>query len=286
MTPELALELLNASLHTSYTLQTQYSGGEDRGAYRVLSGNGTPAVLKTNRSPLWVKQVKRAQAAAERLRQLGYPAPNYIAVDASDTGTFSLQSELPGEPVEAPNDEQIKAVLALIELQKDHAVPELDAQDWSWYVKDMLFSGDSSHTHAMAQFSQETSALAFEVKGLVAGLQGEPLRTTDIVHGDFVLGQVLFRGSGVGGVIDWDQVGHGDRTTDLAALWLSMMELPAPRDTVMAQMQSIATPGVIKLCAAHKMLLTVGWHINKVGGDVPGAVAQARAGLELLRQLG
>ncbi len=285
MDPELALDLLNTSVRSTYTLQAQYSGGEDRGAFRVLSPSGTPAVLKTNLNPRWVKQVQRAQSAAERLRQLGYPAPNYIAVGATDAGTYSLQSELPGEPVETPSADQIKAVLALIELQKDHAIPELDGQDWSWYVKDMLFSGDSNHTHSLAQYSRETADLAFEIKGLIAGLQNEPLRTTDIVHGDFVLAQVLFSGPNVSGVVDWDQVGHGDRTTDLVALWMSAIDQPAANDLILAHMRSIATPAVIKLCAAHKMLLTIGWHINKAGGDVPGAVAQARAALEHLRLL-
>ncbi|MES2202205.1 MAG: methyltransferase domain-containing protein, partial [candidate division FCPU426 bacterium] len=39
---------------------------------RVLSPGGTPAVLKTNRNPQWLRQVQRAQSATERLRQLGY----------------------------------------------------------------------------------------------------------------------------------------------------------------------------------------------------------------------
>ncbi len=286
MEPESALELLNSSVGMAYTLQAQFSGGGDRGAFLVMSPSGTPAVLKTNRNPQWVEQVKKAQSATERLRQLGYPVPNYVYVGATDMGTYQLQSELPGQRVNVPAPEQVKAVLALIELQKDQAIPELESQDWAWYVKDMLFSGDSSNTHSMAQFSRETADLAFEVKGLVAGLQNEPLRTSDIVHGDFVLNQVLFNGVTVTGVIDWDQVGHGDRTTDLAALWLSIIDQAAARDLVMQQMRSISTPGVIKLCAAHKMLMTIGWQINNVGGDVPAAVAQARTALGQLRQLG
>jgi aminoglycoside phosphotransferase len=285
MSPEAALEVINSALHAAYTMHTQYSGGDDRGAYRVLSATGNPAVLKTNRNPQWIKQVNRAQSASQHLRQLGYPAPNYIYAGSSDMGTYSLQSELPGEPVRDPTIEQIDKVLGLVELQKDQAIPELDGQDWSWYVMDMLFKGESTHTHALAQYSQETSSLAFEIKGLIAGLQGKVLRTTDIVHGDFVLPQILFVGPDVTGVIDWDQVGHGDRTTDLAALWLSVIDQPAARDQVMKHMLAVSDSQAIKICAAHKMFLNIGWTINKVGGDVPSAITQARTALELLRQL-
>jgi aminoglycoside phosphotransferase len=285
MSPEAALELINAELHTAYTLGEQYSGGADQGAYRVLSAGGAPAVLKTNRNPQWIRQVQRAQSATERLRQLGYPAPTYFVTGATDTGTYSLQSELPGAKVAQPTSEQLAAILALVELQKDQTIPEVEGQDWAWYVKDLLYRGDSTHTHALAQFSQETSALAFELKGLVAGLQDQPLRTTDIVHGDFVLAQVMFQGPAVSGVIDWDQVGRGDRTTDLMALWLSLINTPAARDAIMQHTLSVSNAPAIKLCAAHKLFLNVGWTINKVGGDVPAAISQARSALELLRQL-
>src|SRR5437763_448950 len=96
MSPEEALEIINSSQHTAYTLNARYSGGEDQGAYQVVNTDGSRAVLKINRNPMWVSQVNRAKAATTHLRPLGYPVPTYMLVGSTDRGTYSLQTELPG----------------------------------------------------------------------------------------------------------------------------------------------------------------------------------------------
>src|SRR6185312_11556656 len=96
MTPEEALELINASEHTSYSLNAQYSGSEDHGAYRVVDPSGSRAVLKVNSNPQWIRQIERAKAATSHLAGLGYPVPKYLISGSTDRGTYSLQSELPG----------------------------------------------------------------------------------------------------------------------------------------------------------------------------------------------
>lgn len=284
MTPQEALELINAANHTDYSVSMQYSGGEDQGAFQVVKSDGSHAVLKINRNPLWVSQIKRAKAATDHLRSLGYPVPTYTVVDSTDRGTFSIQSELPGQPGE-PTPELIKQVTALIDLQKGQTISEVQGQDWVWYMNAVVFRGEFGNVRALMQYSPETSALVADIEGLVAGLDGKMLPQTDLVHGDMAFGQVLVNDGKVSGVVDWDQVGYGDRTMDLASLWYSLVNYPDSAAPVMQHMLEVSDKETIKICAAYKMLSMVAWHINKVGGEVGMASEQARTALGLLRQL-
>jgi aminoglycoside phosphotransferase (APT) family kinase protein len=282
MTPQEALELINASEHTAYTLNAQYSGGEDQGAFQVVNTDGTRAVLKINRNPAWVSQVNRAKAATAHLKPLGYPVPTYTLVGSTDRGTYSLQTELTGIN-ESPTPERMTELLKVIDLQKGQLISEVQGQDWVWYITDVVFRGESGHVRAMMQFSAETSAVVAEIEGLVAGLQGKALVKDDLVHGDMGVNQILWNGNAVAGVLDWDQVGYGDRTIDLVSLWYSIMQAPEARDTVMKHMLEISDK--VKICAAYKMLTMVAWNITKGGGDVAPAAMLARTATELLRAL-
>jgi aminoglycoside phosphotransferase (APT) family kinase protein len=44
------------------------------------------------------------------------------------------------------------------------------------------------------------------------------LPTSDLVHGDLNLGNVLARGGAITGVVDWDAIGLGSRAVDLTGL--------------------------------------------------------------------
>jgi aminoglycoside phosphotransferase len=285
MSPQEALEQVNATAHTTYALNAEYSGGEDQGAYRVASADGTRAVLKINRNPQWINQVQRAKAATTHLATLGYPVPVYALIGSSDRGTYSLQSELPGSSTAEPTAGAVSRLLQLIELQKGQAISEVQGQDWVWYLMDVVFRGEAGGVRILMQFSPETSALVTDIESLVVGLQGKMLPKDDIVHGDMAIGQVLFSGDNVTGVLDWDQVGYGDRTQDYVSLWYSLLTLPEPRDLVMRAMLESSDKEAIKIHAVYKMLTDVSWQINKSGGDVPAATASARTAIELLRQL-
>jgi VCBS repeat-containing protein len=162
MTPQEALELINASQHTAYTLNAQYSGGEDQGAFQVVNADGSRAVLKLNRNPQWISQVERAKAAAVHLKALGYPVPTYLLVGSTDRGTYSLQTELPGAADE-PTVDRMNDLLRIIDLQKGQVISEVQGQDWVWYITDVVFRGESGHVRAMMQFSAETSALVAQI---------------------------------------------------------------------------------------------------------------------------
>jgi thiamine kinase-like enzyme len=282
MSPEVALTYINAAKSTTYTLVSQYSGGENQGAYRVVNGDGTAAVLKLSKNPMWRKQIDRAKAATDRLRPLGYPVPKYLYIDAMDTGTFWLESEMPGLGNTVPTLEQIVHIMDLIDLQKGQLLSELQGQDWSWYVLSTVFRGEGGLVRSLMKFSSETSALVSDIEGLVRGLDGHPLGEGDLVHGDFSIGQVLFAAQKVSAVLDWDQAGYGDRTMDLVGLWYSLMNEPASRDLVYTRLLRDSSPESIKILAAYKMLEILTTEINKLGGDAAPAIAQAKAALEIL----
>jgi aminoglycoside phosphotransferase (APT) family kinase protein len=286
MTPEAALELVNASESTSYALNSQYSGDQDHGTYLVVSHEGARAVLKTSRNPMWLSQVTRATAATNHLKSVNYPVPTYRASGSTDSGTYWLLSELPGSLLaKAPTKEQITDVIRLIELQQGQAISELQGQDWDWYIADVVFQGEDGMVRAMMKFSPDTSALVADIEGLVVGLQNKVLSKTDLVHGDMNINQILFDGQTVSGVLDWDQAGYGDRAIDLVALWYSLMNAPEARDLVMDHLIKMSDVEAIKIYAAYKMLAIVSWHINKIGGEVIAVVTQARTALDLLRKL-
>jgi aminoglycoside phosphotransferase len=282
MSPEVALDYINAAKSATYSIATQYSGGEDQGAFKVVNGDGTAAVLKTSKNPMWRPQVERAKAATDHLLPLGYPVPKYLYIDSTNEGTFWLESVLPGQGIATPTDGQITELLRLIEIQRGQAISEVQGQDWSWYAAGVVFRGDSGLVRTLMQFSTETSALAAQIEGLVLGLDSFALGNADLVHGDLGITQVLGENNQISGVLDWDQVGYGDRVMDLIGLWYSLMEMPPARDQVMAAALKAANPQSIKIFAAYKMLASIAWVINRSGGDVPTNAQRAKTALQVL----
>ncbi|HUD10808.1 MAG TPA: aminoglycoside phosphotransferase family protein [Candidatus Saccharimonadia bacterium] len=285
MSPQQAIELINAQEHTSWVLDAQFSGGTDEGAFRVKAPDGQTQVLKISHNPMWISQVQRATAATGHLKSVGYPVPTYTLSGSTDSATYWLQSELSGAATEQPTAEQVTDLIRIIDLQKDQAISELQGQDWDWYVADVVFQGEGGNVRSMMQFSADTSALVSDIEQLVLGLQTKVLPKTDLVHGDMNIGQVFYQGPKVSGVLDWDQAGYGDRTIDFVALWYSLMSVPESRDLVMQHMLQVSDVEAIKIYAAYKMMATVAWHINKVGGEVIAQISHARAALDLLRKL-
>ena len=285
MTPEVALDYINAAKSAAYTLSGQMDGGDDQGAFRVVDASGKEAILKISRNPMWRSQVERAKAATDHLRPLGYPVPQYLHIDSTSDGTFWLEEMLPGISVATPTADQVAELLRLIDLQKNQTISAVQGQDWSWYAAGVVFRGDSGLVRVMMQFGEETSALAAQIEGLVLGLDSKALGNTDLVHGDLGISQVLVSDNKISAVLDWDQVGYGDSAMDLVGLWFSLIDQPVTRDMVFAHLVQVADPAAIKIFAAYKMLAVIAWNINTSGGDVSTASQQAKAALQILSSL-
>lgn len=284
MGPQEAVELINAERHATYRVVSQYTGGEDQGAYRVVDDAGVRMVLKISKNPRWANQVKRGQAATDRLRQLGLPVPEYILVGSADNGSYWLETELRGGPVMGnPTTGQITDLLRMLEMQKDQVISEVQGQDWVWYITDVVFRGESGNVRALMQFSPETSAVVSSAEALVAGFQNFVPPKTDLVHGNMNISQILYTGEQVSGILDWDQAGYGDRTIDLVGLWYSILNATQERDMVMQHMLQVSNKPAITVYAVQKIVAQVAWHINAVHGNVTAEVVQAQKAIEQLK---
>lgn len=286
MGPQVAIELINSEQHTTYRVVTQYSGGEEQGAFRVADAQNKPAVLKISKNPRWADQVKRGKAATDHLRALGSPVPEYLMIGATDTGSYWLETELTGGPIlESPTLNQITDLIRLIELQKDQVISEVQGQDWVWYIGEVVFRGESGNVRTLMQFSPDTSAVASAAEALVTGLQGTMPPKNDLVHGNMDISQILYTNETVSGILDWDQAGYGDRSIDYVGLWYSILETAPARDLVMQHLLEISTKPAITIYAVQKILAQTAWHINRVHGNVPAQVTRANQAIELLKLL-
>jgi hypothetical protein len=132
-------------------------------------------------------------------------------------GSYVVQAFVGGEPVRAVDDETVRALLPVFELQADLR-PEID-QDWSRYATDVVFHNESGFAAALRQFSADTAAVVRCAEALTAGLRGIELPTDDLVHGNFDIGNFHLEDGEVVGVVDVMSIGKGTRVYDIAALF-------------------------------------------------------------------
>jgi aminoglycoside phosphotransferase (APT) family kinase protein len=162
----------------------------------------------------------RAAAVTARLRELGYPAPRYLRVEAE----WALQEELPGEPLEPwrPLPDEIAA--ELLRLHAYHAEPFPDpaiaAGSWRRVVASSVLSGARSYLRlaTLRDHSDRSRELLPRCQDAVRRF-GERVPELDaIVHWDFTPDNVLTRDGRVSGVIDWEGARRGDPRFDLVTL--------------------------------------------------------------------
>jgi aminoglycoside phosphotransferase (APT) family kinase protein len=169
-------------------------------------------VLKRGRS------AARAAGATNRLRELGYPAPRYVQVEAD----WALQEELPGEPLEPwrPLSDEIAAqLLSLLELHSE-AFPVATPGSWRRVVASSVLSGARSYLRltTLRDHSDSSRELLSRCQDAVRRFGDRVPETEAIVHWDFTPDNVLVRDGRVSGVIDWEGVRAGDPVFDLVTL--------------------------------------------------------------------
>src|SRR5689334_2324725 len=117
---ESIIETIKARHHLGVRLRERCQGGE-QGAFYVEGEDGSHYILK-HTSPDKVEIFQQIGCVTACLHTLGYPAPRYACVGATETLTYSLQEVLPGAPLEVPRRrEQLERLLALNTLQRGQA---------------------------------------------------------------------------------------------------------------------------------------------------------------------
>ena len=231
----------------------RYRGGEI-GAERWLDDAGRAFVLKRGSS------AARAAAVTARLRELGYPAPRYVRVEAD----WALQEELPGEPLEPwrPLPDGIAAeLLALHELQSE-AFPRADAWAGSWrrVVASSVLSGARSYLRlaTLRDHSDRSRELLARCQDTVRRF-GERVPESDaIVHWDFTPDNVLARDGRVTGVIDWEGARPGDPRFDLVTL-----AFYAPGTLLLEPALSGLDAGLCAVYQAHLCVRQAEWSLRR-----------------------
>ena len=283
---EALLERVNAEHGTAFKLLERYAQGENQGAYAVADASGAPLVLKWQATTEMLSRLERARGVAERLVKLGVPAPRYHLIGSFPEGTtYWLQTALPGGP---PADlrlslEHARQLLALNDQQAGQALSA--EQDWSGYVRAVVFAGESGWADTLRGHSSKTRALLGRLERVTVGREDGVSRTGDLVHGDLALGNVLVVGEQVTGIVDWDAAGCGDRALDLSKLLFysyenqSMRELLENRpirELLWRHIMNISGPDALVVYLAYNILAQLDWSIRHHSPEaVTGWVAVA-----------
>lgn len=264
---------INAALNTDYRLESRYAGGENHGAYRVSDAAGTAfvlkyAVLKHHNQTDILPRLLRARALTARLRELGVPTPEYLHIGTLAETVYWLQTALPGEPPEHLTATTLDRFLEWNERQAGQAISS--EQDWSCYVRAMVFAGESGWAASLKGYSAETRALLGRLAGLTAGKEAAVSRSADIVHGDLGPSNVLAAEGTLTGIVDWDAAGCGDRALDLSKLLFYSFEDDALRRRLWGSIIQTSGHDALVVYLAYNILAQLDWSIRH---HTPEAVA-------------
>jgi hypothetical protein len=281
---EEVIQVINSTHNTKYRFVERFGRGE-WGAYRIAETGKKPVVLKfflnlsntniVDADPILSKKINN------RLLSLDYPVPKYIYTGSlNKEGLYWVQEELPGKPLwENPTLEQVKKILSLLELQKNHAVSP--KQNWSDFVKDTIFGHKTEKKTTLKNHSKETNNFLESIMLLIQGLEDLPLPTTDIVHGDFSYHNTMIKDGKITGIIDWQEAGCGDWLIDLARLIYSLHDRPKLTAPIIKKLkkQDIRR---IKLYTVFTVLEMISWPIKFNPQNIENAFNKAKSAVDFV----
>ena len=187
------------------------------GAWLVEDANGARAVLK---APWRSDQRQRVEAIAALLASLDDGrAPRILASGYEPSiGTWYLQEHVDGVPLGQLDARHVPEVFAFIETLagRSHLAEELP--DWQ---QEVVRSTLSAWSRTAAELRPHCADLV-ESFGSVIVSSEIPLSAPDVVHGDFLVTQLLVADDAISGIVDWDFAGRGDRAFDLALLFVNI----------------------------------------------------------------
>ncbi|MGN6565441.1 MAG: phosphotransferase, partial [Thermomicrobiales bacterium] len=205
-------------------------------------------------------------------------------------GWYQVQEFVPGTPMSAPLTlADLELLLALNDLQADQRGADRVWPDWSRVMQDVIFAGASGWTGLLQTHSPATRSLLAALHAAVLPYAGAALSTADIVHGDFLPGNVLVRDGQVAAVIDFSQMGYGIRAHDLARVFVwHYNDIPAfPRQHLADHIAAITTPAECTICLVYAVIDVLAYMIEQhpiaveawvqTGWEVLGGLSTHRA---------
>src|SRR6266542_3017983 len=174
-------------------------------------------IVKASANPFAPTRAAWTASALSLLGERGYPVPVLLWHGRLDGRWFVVvQARLPGQPLRTLDGPTLDRLLALVELQADQG-RGLGEGGWdvSWWIGVVLFEGWEHWWEAAEAAAPQASR---RLRRFLEPAWGHRLPATDVVHGDLNLTNVLAADGAITGVLDWDDLGVGCRTTDLAGL--------------------------------------------------------------------
>jgi hypothetical protein len=283
------LALANDHHGMRWRLVGKLAGGYQQGAYELAGLDRARAVLKWHAAHLPSKQLTATARAIEDARVRGWPTARWIAYGSlPNDGAYILEEFIEGERPTRLDGLVLDRLLDAIQLQAD-ARPNTD-QDWSAYIQRVVFEGQADLTTRM-RAHPATAALQLRLEQITADARKISLPATDLVHGDFVLGNMLVRDD-VPYLVDTAHAGKGTRAYDLATLLMETTvggdytppSLPDRRRLERECVRLVGRRGFLVCVACRIMHLLVfgGVHWDE---KVPQAVAKCNAFLDGLENL-
>lgn len=268
---------VNGRHGTAWALVGKLPGGYLQGAYELRGATGQRAVLKWHLRHLPAERLAATARAIEYARSRGWPTPAWLTYGAfPDHGAYIVEQFIEGRSPTSLEPTMLEQLLEANRLQADIR-PETP-QDWSGYIHRVVFeNGDG--LAARMRGRPETAALLRRLEHLTSGFRGLRLPTADLVHGDFVLNNMIVRDDRVY-LVDAAQAGKGTRAYDLATLLMETTvggdyTTPALSDRRRLEQECVAIvgrPGLL-ICIACRMILLLVFGGDHWGDHIPPMVA-------------
>src|SRR5438093_8574200 len=202
------IHLINQRHATSWSLVGRLPGGYLQGAHELRGPRGERGVLKWHPRELSAAQLVGAARAVEKLRRRGWPTSEWLAYGVlPDGATYVVEELVDGVVPTQVDGDGLDQLLRANELQAN-VPPETD-RDWSSYIHRVVFDGEADLVARM-RARPVTAALLTRLERLTAQARSLRLPTTDLVHGDFVLRNMLVA-EGSLRIIDTAHLGSGTR---------------------------------------------------------------------------
>lgn len=281
-----AIALANERGGSSWSLVRKLPGGYQQGAYELRAPRGERGVLKCHPGHLPAKQLEETARAIEDARLRGWPTSRWLAFGSlANDGAYIVEEFIDGFTPNQLEGAVLQRLLEAIRLQADMR-PRTD-QDWSAYIQRVVFEGEADLAARMRS-RPETAALLRRLERLTGDARDLRLPTTDLVHGDFVLNNMIVCGD-TPYLVDAAHAGKGTRVYDLATL---LMETTVGGDYISPSLVdqqrlhdgcvAIVGRAGLMVCVAGRMM-----HLLVFGGDdwgdhIPAMVARCDAFLDSL----
>ena len=251
------ITLINQRHGTTWSLVRRLPGGYLQGAHEIRGPRGERGVLKWHPTDLPASQLLAAAQSVERLHASGWPTARWLAYGAlPEGGAYIVEEFVDGVVPTRLAANGLEDLLAANRLQADmHPVTQ---QDWSSYIHGVVFDGEADLVARMRS-RRVTAELLTRLEHLTAGADSLALPTTDLVHGDFVLRNMLVSDGSLR-IIDTAHVGKGTRAYDLACLLLETTVEDGwadPTDDprrVESECLAIVGPAELRVCIVGRML--------------------------------